>query len=309
MTIEALSAWIKQEALRLGFDSCGIAPAELVNRENIANFYGWIGDKHHQAMGYMERNMDKRCDPKLLVDGAQSIISVALSYAPDRTLVNSGPAISYHALGADYHRVIKDKLYYLLSLIKEQVGEPLHGRPFVDSAPVLERYWAWRAGLGWIGKSNMLIIPGRGSYMFLGELIVDRVLAYDTPMDNRCGGCSRCIDSCPTQALTQPYCLDATYCISYHTIESKLPIPHSIRSALKGHIYGCDICLDACPHNRNIAASKEPLLMANERILAMQPADWIQLTPKEFEELFRGSSVVRIGFDKLRSNIDAIEQG
>lgn len=284
---------IKAEALRLGFSACGIAPALPVEEWYAQRFRQWIAAGHHGAMDYMARNEAMRLDPRLLVPGVRSIVSVALNYYPPR----QAAGISMYAQGLDYHDVMRQRLQTLLATIGAT------GRCFVDTAPVPERYWAWRCGLGWIGRNQQLIIPHAGSTFFLGELfILHDVDAYDTPLSGHCGQCNRCIEACPTGALTAQS-LDARRCLSYLTIEHRDALPSG--TLLHDTFYGCDRCQLACPHLRQARPTAEPAFLPSEALLRMTPSQWRTLTVEQYRALFRGSAVKRAKYEGLVRNIQA----
>lgn len=297
-----LTKHIKAEALRLGFDVCGIAKAEAVSHEAIAQYSRWTDEGCHGSMQYLERNCDKRFDPTLLMEGCRSIISVALNYAP----VQRVEGISCYAIGEDYHKTVKDRLFLLLKSINEVT--PTKGRPFCDSAPVLERYWAVKAGLGWCGRNRQLIIPRKGSLYFLGELLIDKELEYDEPFTgNFCGNCTKCIDNCPTGALSNKG-FDARKCLSYLTIEYRGELPDNIGEKMGKCFYGCDHCLDACPHNRFSVPGHTTELQPDEALLKMDRERWANLTEEEYRDLFAKSAVERCGYLQLMRNIKAIKE-
>lgn len=260
-------------------------------------------------MAYMERNMDKRLDPGLLFENARSMIIVLQNYFTDETQEDPlAPVLSKYAYGTDYHFVMKDKLHALLEFIQATAG-PCTGRPFVDSAPVLERAWARRAGLGWIGKHSNLISLSHGSYFFIGEVVVDIELPYDEPVAVRdhCGNCTRCIDACPTQAIVANRVVDARRCISYQTIELKGDLDPELKGKFAGRVFGCDICQDVCPWNLKAKAHREPAFQAAPRLLSMTRDGWYDMDKAEFGQLFRKSAVKRTGFEGLRRNLTFIE--
>lgn len=297
MTKSELTQYIKAEALRLGFDVCGIAKAETVESSTAGFCDRWVKDGYNGTMGYLERNCDKRYDPTLLVEGCRSIIVVALNYAPSQAI----EGISHYAQGEDYHKAVKDRLFLLLKSIKGKT--PCSGRPFCDSAPVLERYWAVQAGLGWIGRNHQLIIPKKGSYFFLGELLIDTELDYDKPFEhNHCGECRRCIDNCPTGALDE-HCFDARKCLSYLTIEHRGELPENIGEKMGNCFYGCDRCQTSCPHNRFAKPNSTPELQPTDELLQMTAERWRSLTKEEYDRLFRKSAVERCGYEQLMRNI------
>lgn len=297
MTKSELTQYIKAEALRLGFDVCGIAKAEAVESSTAGFCDRWVKDGYNGTMDYLERNCDKRYDPTLLVEGCRSIIVVALNYAPSQAI----EGISHYAQGEDYHKAVKDRLFLLLKSIKGKT--PCSGRPFCDSAPVLERYWAVQAGLGWIGRNHQLIIPQRGSYFFLGELLIDAELDYDKPFEhNHCGECRRCIDNCPTAALDE-HCFDARKCLSYLTIEHRGELPENIGEKIGNCFYGCDRCQTSCPHNRFAKPNSTPELQPTDELLQMTAERWRSLTKEGYDRLFKKSAVERCGYEQLMRNI------
>lgn len=295
-----LSIFIKSEAKRLGFDICGIAKAEAIP-DDVAKTYGrWIEEERHGTMQYLQRNCDKRFNPTLLVEGCKSIVVVAMNYAPEAPI----EGIASYAIGNDYHKVIKDRLYTLLDSINSI--HPIKGRAFCDSAPVLERYWAVKAGLGWVGTNRQLTIPGKGSHFFLGELLIDAELAYDTPfIGNNCGKCRKCIENCPTGALTDNG-FDARKCLSYLTIEYREDLPENIGKKMKKTFYGCDCCLKACPHNRFAVPNDIPEFKPKEELLDMDCEKWKNLTKEQYNILFKESAVERCGYEQLKRNISAL---
>lgn len=291
---------IKQFALSLGFDACGICCAKNSGQET--KYLDWISQNCHADMTYLERNIDKRLDPRLLVEGAKSIISVTLNYFPPEKLPADAPQFAYYAYGEDYHDVVRGKLNQLFGFIQERFP-CVSGRAFSDSAPVLERFWAARAGLGFIGKNTLLISPRRGSYFFLGELIIDAELDYDVPISQNCGSCRRCLDACPTCALEKPYRLNARKCISYQTIENRGEIAPEIVPKLGNNVYGCDICQKNCPWNRFATPHTTPEFMPSEQFLSL---DWekLRLMDEEtFRQIFRKSAVKRAKFSGLKRNL------
>lgn len=297
MTKSELTQYIKAEALRLGFDVCGIAKAEAVESSTAGFCDLWVKDGYNGTMGYLERNCDKRYDPTLLVEGCRSIIVVALNYTPSQAI----EGISHYAQGEDYHKAVKDRLFLLLKSINDKA--PCNGRQFCDSAPVLERYWAVQAGLGWIGRNHQLIIPQRGSYFFLGELLIDAELDYDKPFEqNHCGECRRCINNCPTAALDE-HCFDARKCLSYLTIEHRGELPENIGEKMGNCFYGCDRCQTSCPHNRFAKPNNTPELQPTPELLQMTTERWHSLTKEEYDSLFRKSAVERCGYEQLMRNI------
>ena len=300
MTREELTAHIKAEALRLGFDVCAIAKAGPVEPETETMYNNWISQGSHATMGYLERNCEKRFDPTLLVEGCRSIICVALNYTPKQQI----EGISDYAQGKDYHKIVKDRLYLLLQSINGICN--VKGRAFCDSAPVLERYWAVTAGIGYIGRNRQLIIPGKGSKFFLGELLVDIELCYDTPqLKNLCGNCRKCIENCPGMALSNEG-LDANKCLSYLTIEHRGELPENIGKMMGDCFYGCDRCQAVCPHNRFATPNEIPELQPSKELLQMTKEKWNQLTQPEYNTLFEHSAVERCGYEQLMRNITAM---
>nr|WP_320057068.1 tRNA epoxyqueuosine(34) reductase QueG [uncultured Bacteroides sp.] len=297
---------IKAEALRLGFSACGIAPAEPITPEAEQHFKEWLSAGQQGEMAYMENNLEKRYDPRLLVEGTRSIVSVALNYYPQQQLHKDQYQFAWYAYGKDYHDVMREKMSALFSYINEQIC-PVSGRVFCDTAPVLDRYWAWRAGLGWIGKNTQLIIPRAGSTFFLGELFLNIELAYGTPQKNRCGNCNRCQQACPTQAFEAPYKLNATKCLSYLTIENRSEIPPQYASKMDGRIYGCDECQRVCPWTRFATPCTTPELQPSQDFMLMSKEDWHTLTEEQYRTLFKGSAVKRAKYSGLLRNIEAAE--
>ena len=305
-TPETHTRLLKAEALRLGFSACGVSPAEAVGVADRDAFVRWIDEGCHADMGYLAANLDKRLDPTLLVEGARSVVSVALNYFPPRDIPPGEYRLAWYALGEDYHTVMKDKLARLLDYLRTLLPG-VSGRAFCDTAPLLERYWAWRGGLGWVGKHTQLILPHAGSAFFLGELVVDCMLTYDTPLPSRCGTCDRCLRACPTGALTRPRHLDARRCLSYLTIENRGEIPPEAASRLGDSIYGCDRCQQACPWMRFARPTDEARLHPRDGLLAMRRADWKRLDVETYRSLFKGSAVKRAKFEGLTRNIRATD--
>ena len=298
-----LSEIIKSEALSVGFLSCGISKAEFLSEE-ATKLENWLKSGFNGEMSYMERNFDKRLDPRLLVPGCKSVISLLFNYyTKKKPKKDHEPKISSYAYGKDYHLVVKDKLRELLLRIKNLVGD-VNGRVFVDSAPVMDRVWAKKSGLGWIGKNTNLIIKKTGSFFFIAELILDLELEYDHPTTDHCGSCTACIDSCPTNALATPYQIDATKCISYATIELKNNIPDSFKDNMRGWIFGCDICQDVCPWNRFSKNHNEPSFKDKKNITDMSKSQWEDLTKDVFDEVFKDSPIQRTGYNGIKRNID-----
>ncbi|MDR1881378.1 MAG: tRNA epoxyqueuosine(34) reductase QueG [Prevotella sp.] len=301
------SAQIKEYAHNLGFDACGICKAKAIDADNLKGYKNWIDSSFHADMDYMARNGDKRYNPALLVEGACSIVCVALNYYPGAKQPEEYPQFAYYAYGKDYHDVVKSKLQQLFSIIKKT--EPsLEGRCFVDTAPVLERYWAVKAGLGFIGKNSALIIPKKGSYFFLGELIIDLELEYDSPLSLSCGSCIRCIDACPTRAVTAPKVINAKRCISYQTIENKGEIDEAIVPNLGDHVYGCDICQQVCPWNRYSQPHKTEEFNPSQAFMDLSFDRLDNLTEEEYLRIFKGSAVKRAKYSGLKRNLQAIRR-
>ena len=303
----SLSIQIKNKAKELGFDACGIA--EVASADTEALFFDrWIAEGCHAGMKYMENYRDIRLDPAGLVEGARSVISVALNYYPAQKQSPDSPRISYYAYGKDYHIVVKDKLRqlweYITSLIPVLDSTLPAARFFTDSAPILERYWAWKAGLGWIGKNTNLIIPGKGSFFFLGEIVTTLELDYDTPQKNRCGACRRCLDSCPTGALERPGHLNANKCISYLTIEHKGDIPSEQASRLGDRLYGCDTCQEVCPWNRFASPTREVAFSPSPAFLSLKKEDLRCFTRDDYNRIFAGSAVKRAKYEGLIRTIN-----
>ena len=300
------SQMIKAEAERLGFLSCGISKAGFLEEE-APRLEKWLQANLHGQMGYMANHFDKRLDPTKLVEGAKSVISLLLNYFPEEKQRADSYKISKYAYGKDYHFVIKNKLKQLINFIQEEIGE-VDGRAFVDSAPVLDKAWAAKSGLGWIGKNSNLITQKVGSFYFIAELIVDLDLEYDIPTTDHCGTCTACIDACPTQAIIAPYVVDGTKCISYLTIELKEAIPSAFSEKMDNWMFGCDVCQDVCPWNRFSAPHDEPEFKAREELLNYSKQEWEELTQEVFQEIFRKSAVKRTKYKGLMRNITALKR-
>ena len=287
---------------------CGISEACFLEEE-APRLEAWLNAGMQGEMRYMENHFDKRLDPRLLVDGAKSVISLALNYFTDEVQTDpSSPKISKYAYGSDYHFVIKDKLKQLMTSITDNIGE-VNGRAFVDSAPVLDKAWAKRAGLGWIGKNTNLISKKAGSFFFLAELIVDLELAYDIkPAADHCGTCTSCIDACPTQAIVAPYMVDGSRCISYLTIELKNEIPQDFHGKMDNWMFGCDVCQDVCPWNKFSTLHHEPAFMPHPDVLHLSKKDWEEITEDVFQKVFRNSAVKRTKFSGLKRNISFLKK-
>jgi len=300
--INQKTAFIKSTARNLNFEYCGISKAEFLT-EDAERLKKWLKKQYHGKMTYMANHFDKRVDPTALVDDAKSVISLLYNYYPEELLPEEDNfKISRYAYGEDYHFVIKDKLKEFLANIQENMPEA-QGRVFVDSAPVLERQWAARSGLGWIGKNTMLINREGGSFLFIAEIIINIALTYDHPIGDFCGTCTRCIDACPTGAL-KPYEMDASKCISYLTIELKENIPPEFNGKLNNWIFGCDICQEVCPWNRFAKSHHEPLFKPAEKLKDLNKKDWINLSERTFKDLFKKSAIKRTKYNGLKRNIN-----
>lgn len=301
------SKLIKEKAIALGFAACGIAKARKLDEEQ-EQLQGFLDKNYHGEMGYLANHFEKRLDPTELVPQAKSVIVVLLNYFPEQFQKGTDtPVISKYAYGKDYHLVIKDKLKVLFDYINHHI-QPIEGRMFTDSAPVLERAWAVQAGLGWIGKNGLLINKELGSFFFIAELIIDLELEYDRPFEKEhCGSCNQCLSACPTQALVEPYVLDARKCISYLTIELKHEIPKEFQGKLMRRAFGCDICQDVCPWNQRTTAHRVEEFKPHPDFLPMSKENWNSLSREQFNEIFRKSTVKRAGFDKLKQNLRFLE--
>ncbi|WP_415376573.1 tRNA epoxyqueuosine(34) reductase QueG [Patiriisocius sp. Uisw_017] len=297
---------IKTEAARLGFLSCGISKAGFLEEE-APRLEAWLNKNMHGEMAYMENHFDKRLDPTKLVEGSKSVISLLLNYYPEEQQREDSFKISKYAFGTDYHFVIKEKLRGLLHFIQEEIGD-VHGRAFVDSAPVLDKAWAAKSGLGWIGKHSNLLTQKVGSFYFIAELIVDLDLDYDHPVTDHCGSCTACIDACPTQAIVNPYIVDGSKCISYATIELKNSIPASFSNHMEDWMFGCDVCQDVCPWNRFSKSHKEPLFNPHPELLSKSKKEWEEITKEVFNEIFKKSPVKRTKYEGLKRNIDFLSR-
>ena len=299
--------WIKEQALALGFLSCGISKAGFLEDE-APRLEQWLKNKQHGKMGYMENHFDKRLDPTLLVPGAKSVISLTLNYYfPKKQIDPKAPKISQYAYGTDYHIVIKEKIKRLLELINNQIGA-VDGRVFVDSAPVMDKAWAAKSGLGWIGKNSNLISKQAGSFFFIAELILDLELETDHVATDHCGNCTACIDACPTEAITNPYQVDGSKCISYFTIELKDALPNEFKGKMDDWMFGCDVCQDVCPWNKFSKPNEEPLFNPHPELLKMTSNDWKELTLETFKEVFKDSAVKRTKFEGLSRNISFLKE-
>jgi epoxyqueuosine reductase len=285
--------------------SCGISKAGFLEQE-APRLENWLNKNHHGQMSYMENNFDKRLNPTLLVDGAKSVVSLLLNYYPSELQNQESYKISKYAYGKDYHFVIKEKLKELLFSIQDNIGD-VYGRAFVDSAPILDKAWAAKSGLGWIGKNSNLLTQQVGSFYFIAELIIDLELEYDQATTDHCGTCTACIDSCPTEAIVAPYIVDGSKCISYFTIELKDNIPAEMKGKFDDWAFGCDICQDVCPWNKFSKSHNEPLFDPNPELLSMTKKDWEEITEETFKTVFKNSAVNRTKFEGLKRNINFIK--
>jgi epoxyqueuosine reductase len=296
------SELIRKKALELGFSFVGMAKAEKMDEES-ARLEDWLNKNYHGSMGYMANHFELRTDPTKLVPGAKSVISLMYNYYSDKDLKEDSYKVSSYAFGRDYHKVVRKKLKTLLQFIRTEIGD-IDGRAFVDSAPVLERDWAKRSGMGWIGKNTLLINKDAGSYYFLAEIISDLELEVDHPISDYCGTCTKCIDACPTGAISESgYFLDGSKCISYLTIERKGDIPVEFKDKLDDWIFGCDICQDVCPWNRFASKHSEPQFEPKPMLLEMSKKDWEEITEEVFNVLFEGTPVKRTKYEGLKRNI------
>ena len=297
---------IKAESKRLGFLSCGISKAGFLEDE-APRLENWLNNQMYGQMSYMENHFDKRLNPTLLVDGAKSVISLLLNYYPSEHQNEDSYKISKYAYGQDYHHVIKEKLKELLHFIQTEIGE-VSGRAFVDSAPVLDKAWAAKSGLGWVGKNSNLITQKVGSFYFIAELIIDLELEYDLPTTDHCGSCSACLDACPTEAIVAPYVVDGSKCISYFTIELKDNLPQEMKGKFDDWMFGCDVCQDVCPWNRFSKPHNEPLFQTNSDILNFSKSDWEDITVDTFQKVFKNSAVKRTKYEGLLRNINFLKK-
>jgi len=293
--------WLEQKAKELGFVSVGVSRAEELTEE-APRLEAWLNGNMHGEMKYMEGHFDKRLDPRKLVPGTKSVVSLLFNYHNPDKASDDSLRISQYAYGTDYHFVLKRKLKELLKMMKEEWGD-VDGRVFVDSAPVLERVWAAKSGLGWVGKNSLLISKKRGSYFFTAEMMLDVEFEYAAPVADHCGTCTNCIDACPTGAIVKPYVVDGSKCISYFTIELKGAIPEPMAGKMDNWAFGCDVCQEVCPWNRHSEKHNEPEFEPKEGMLEMKKSDWIDLTHEVFQKHFKESPVMRTGFDGLKRNI------
>lgn len=303
---EKYSAFIKSEAERLGFMACGISKAEFLKEEAPRLEY-YLKNNFHGAMKWMENHFDKRLDPTKLVPGAKSVVSLLFNYYPEEKQSDDTYKVSKYAYGKDYHFVLKRKLKELLYCLREEVGD-VQGRVFVDSAPVLDKAWAARSGLGWVGKHTLLLTKQKGSFHFVAEMIIDLDLSYDSRVADYCGTCTACIDACPTGAIEEPYRVNGSKCISYYTIELKDEIPESERGKFENWMFGCDICQDVCPWNRFAKPHHEPLFNPHPDLLNMTKGDWEELSADTFGRIFKKSAVKRTKFSGLKRNMEFLKK-
>lgn len=305
MQLHQRSLIVKEEARKLGFEFCGISKADFLEEE-APRLEQWLSRNMQGSMSYMANHFDMRLDPRLLVPGAKSVVSLLLNYhTPEKQTDPEAPRISTYAYGEDYHFVIKRKLKLLLEALQSSIGESIGGRAFTDSAPVMDKAWAKRSGLGWIGKHTNLINKQQGSFFFIAELILDIELEPDGPVKDYCGTCTRCIDACPTDAIVAPYQVDGSKCISYFTIELKDHLlPSEFKGKFENRMFGCDICQDVCPWNRFSKPHNEPAFQPHPDLLGMSKKEWTELTEDVFQKLFKHSAVKRTKFEGLKRNIN-----
>ena len=293
---------IKSKAKALGFLSCGISKADFLEEE-APRLEQWLNQNHHGEMAYMANHFDKRLDPRVLVPGAKSVVSLLLNYYTEEKQTDvEAPKIASYAFGDDYHKVIKDKLKQLMSFIHQEIGE-VQGRVFVDSAPVMDKAWAAKSGLGWIGKNTNLISKKAGSFFFIAELILDLELEHDLPATDHCGSCTACIDACPTDALLAPYQIDGSKCISYVTIELKNEIPTDFQGKMDNWAFGCDVCQTVCPWNRFATPHSEPAFNPPDELLSLSKNEWEEMTQEVFSVIFKNSAIKRTKYEGLKRNI------
>ena len=299
---EKNSAIVKRLASECGFLFCGVSKADFLEEE-APRLEQWLKQDMHGAMGYMANHFDKRLDPRLLVPGARSVVTLLYNYYhSEKQKDTNAPKLSMYAYGEDYHFVVKRHMKTLVHRIEEEIGK-VEGRAFVDSAPVLDKAWAVKSGAGWMGKHTNVIRKSEGSYFFIAELIIDLELAPDGPVTDHCGSCTACIDACPTGAIIQPYTVDGSKCISYFTIELKDAIPVEFKGQMDDWMFGCDVCQEVCPWNRFSKPHDEPAFKPKEGLLAMTRNDWLEITEDVFEEIFQRSAAKRTGYEGLTRNI------
>jgi epoxyqueuosine reductase len=300
-----LSKRLKRKGYELGFDFVGIAKAEFLEKE-AKDLEKWLSMNHHGQMTWMENHFDKRVDPRKLLEGAKSIISFGLNYFPEERQSPDTYKISKYAYGKDYHKVLKKKLKEIIKFLYLEVGH-INARAFVDSAPVMDKAWAKRSGLGWLGKHTNLISKQIGSFFFIGEIICDINLEYDSPIKDYCGTCTKCLDACPTNALYEPYKIDGSKCISYLTIELKNAIPSEFNGKMEDWIFGCDICQDVCPWNSKSVFHSNEEFNPNKKMLGYNSKDWEEITEEVFSEVFQSSAFKRTKFEGLKRNIEFVQ--
>ncbi len=305
------AAEIKKSAQRAGFSFCGVAAAAVVDAEEQERYRRWLQRGNHDEMHYLENHLDKRFHPESLVEGCRTIVSVALNYYPPQQFPENEYQLAWYAYGMDYHILVKEKLQQMVEdlqpLLNVACGDnPCNIRTFCDTAPVLERYWAWKAGLGWRGKNDQLIIPGAGSTYFLGELFLPCTSDYDTPQPNRCGNCRKCIEGCPAGAINEDCTIDARRCLSCQTIEHRGPLSEMVKQSLGNRIYGCDMCQRVCPYLKFASPTPETRFHARPDLLEMTKKDWQCLTLEKYQSLFRKSAVKRAKYEGLLRNIRAV---
>ena len=303
---EKYSNLIKSKALAFGFQSCGISKADFLEEE-APRLENWLKNNFNGEMRYMENHFDKRLDPRLLVEGSKSVISLSYNYFPEELQTNSNFKLSKYAYGEDYHEVIKEKLRSLVAELQEEIGE-FAFRVFVDSAPVLEKAWAKKSGIGWVGKNSNLITKKNGSFYFLAEIICDLDLVQDSPVADHCGSCTKCIDACPTKAIISNKIIDGSKCISYATIELKDRIPDFFKDKMDDWMFGCDICQDVCPWNRFSAPTLEEKFRPNSEIKNFTKQEWKDITQEIFSSVFRKSAVKRTKFTGLKRNLNFLSE-
>lgn len=303
--VEERTNFVKATARRLGFSFCGISRAEFLDEE-APKLEEWLNRGYQGKMGYLENFFDKRLDPTLLVPGAKSVVSLLYNYFPKQELGGSTYKIARYAYGEDYHTVVREKLNTFMDELRSAIGD-VNGRAFVDSAPVMERAWAKRSGLGWIGKNSLLLNREAGSYFFLAELIIDLELNYDGPIKDYCGTCTACMDACPTDAIPEPYVVDGSKCISYFTIELKEEIPSDVHGKFDNWIFGCDICQEVCPWNRFAKPHEEPRFDPPKELRSMTTNDWREITEERFRYVFRNSPLKRTKYQGIKRNLRFVD--
>lgn len=306
MDIKSKSNQIKLLAKELGFNACGISKAEFMEPE-ATKLEKWLNQNMHGEMGYMANHFDKRTDPTKLFEGCKSVISLVLNYFPEKVQPIGIPKISRYAYGRDYHKVIKSKCKLFLNQMKNKFGD-IAGRAFVDSAPVMDKAWAQRSGLGWIGKHTNLINREIGSYFFIAEILTDLELEPDSPIKDYCGSCTKCIDACPTDAIESAYVVNGSKCISYFTIELKHSIPDEVKGKFENWAFGCDICQEVCPWNRFSTPSNEKDFAYRKDSLEINEKDWLEITDEIFNKKFAGSPIKRTGIEGMRRNIKFLSE-